>query len=195
MSLNLALCYCGLFDGLPVDELRAFRRFMDAHEQRAPQMPIETVYDFEAHFSDVLAMFEANDFAQEYAEMSARDPARFPAVPPRLSSVGIVRGLRAMKATITTLGGEAVTAEIERLWNAYGERPLTAAPDAVYGMIQRFLCLARGRQAGSSCKLARHTRPPGRAQADMGAMRGLLAEMGALRGQARADEEAFIKAI
>ena len=181
MSVNLALCYCGLFDGLPIEELRAYRRFIDAHEQRPPQMAIETVYDFEAHFPDVLAMFEANDFAQEYAEMSARDPARFPAVPPRLSSVGIVRGLRAMKATITTLGGEAVNAEIERLWNAYGERPLTADPDAVYGMIQRFLCLERGRPRERVC--LPHARGPGRAKADMGAMRGLLAEMGALRGQ------------
>ena len=64
MSVNLALCYCGLFDGLPIEELRAYRRFIDAHAEPPPQMTIETVYDFETHFSDVLAMFEANDFAR-----------------------------------------------------------------------------------------------------------------------------------
>jgi hypothetical protein len=172
MTLNLHWCYLGIFDGLPIAELAGYRSFIDAHARHEP--PIETVYDFEDHTLDVLAMFQGNDFAREYAEMSARDPTRFPAVPARLSSAGIADGLRAMKATITVLGGEVVTAEIQRLWDAYGERPLTGDPDAVYRLIRQYLCLRRGRPRGICLP---DTRPPVRADT----VYRLLAR---LRGQA-----------
>ncbi len=182
MTLNLYHCYFAIFDGLPLAELVGYRDFIDAHARHRP--PIETVYDFEAHAVAVLAMFHDNDFAREYEDLRARDPVRLPAVPARLSSGGIADGLRAMKATITVRGGEAVTTEIVRLFEAYGERPPTRDPDAFYRMLRHYLCpppVQRG-----ICLPA--TPEPGRRQAvyrlqgkaDIGAMRGLLAEMGTL---------------
>jgi hypothetical protein len=106
MHFSLQLCYSGVFQGLPLMQLGGYDRFLNMHATHQP--PINTVQDFEAHFEDVMAMFEENDFGREYAGMSAGDRARFPAVPERLSSAGIARGLRAMNATITLLGHAVV---------------------------------------------------------------------------------------
>ena len=138
IDVNLLHCYFAIFDGLPLDELFGWRGFMDAHERHEP--PINTLYDFEAHTEAVLAMFLDNDFAEEYEDNRTIDPETFPAVDPRLTSAGIADALRAMKATITLLGGEAVTAEIERLFEEYGERPPTRDPHAFDRMLRHYLC-------------------------------------------------------
>jgi hypothetical protein len=167
MTFSLHLCYFGIFQGLPLMEMDGYDRFLDAHARHDP--PIETLQDFEDHYLDVVAMFEGNDFAREYADASTANPARFPAVPARVSSAGIAGGLRAMKATITFLGSEVVTAMVEHLWREYGELVETETdavgdahrdPEVVFGLIGGYLGLARG--GGTRRKHICHTRRPER---------------------------------
>ena len=177
MDLNLLLCYLAICDGLSLQELGTWRGFIDAHARHEP--PIETLYDFDAHTEAVLAMFHLYDFAEEYEELRARDPVGLPAVPARLSSAGIADGLRAMKATITLQGVEAVTAEVVRLFLEYGERPPTRDPHAFDRYLRLYLCPPPARRG----RCLPQTPEPRRSQADMGAMRALLAEMGGLSAQ------------
>jgi len=164
MDVNLLLCYVSIFDGLPLQELAGWRGFLDAHEQHEPR--IETVYDFGDHAADVLAMFYANDFAREYAELSAGDPERFPAVSAELSSAGVTRRLRAMRTTILVLGSEAVNEEIGRLWEQYGETPPTGDEDIFYRLLREYLFQERGPQRGRCLPAARAGgRPPFRRDA------------------------------
>jgi hypothetical protein len=155
MAFSLHLCYNGVFQGLPLMQLGSYDRFLDMHASHQP--PINTVQDFAAHFEDVMAMFEENDLGREYAGRSAQDSTRFPAVPERLSSAGIQRGLQAMNATITRLGHAVVEATVLRLWSDFGDVVEETAPAAVrawreqdtelvFHLIGGFLEHARGTQ-------------------------------------------------
>ena len=141
MTFNLHLCYFGIFKGLPLMQLNRYDRFLDDHASHNP--PIETLQDFEFYYNDVMAMFERNNFVREYADLSAGDPARFPAVAARLSFDGIADRLLAMKMTITFLGAVVVTDMIQRLWRQYGiedEEHAHRDPETVYEHIRRYNC-------------------------------------------------------
>ena len=108
--------------------------------------PIETLQDFVDHYADVVAMFDrfAADVA-EYVARSGREPARYPAVPERLTPAGLRARLRAMRETIARVGVGVATETVHALWRTYGAEDAEHAdrdPDAVFGYIRTFLCAA-----------------------------------------------------
>jgi hypothetical protein len=60
----LGLCYDLLFSGLPLMRLSSWQYFEWAHDSHNP--PIVGLAQFNEYFDDVLQLFRANNFAQEY---------------------------------------------------------------------------------------------------------------------------------
>jgi hypothetical protein len=147
MTFTLHLCYCDLFDGLPLTLLNANDEFMRLQASHDPS--IETLQDFVDHYADVVAMFDrfAADVV-EYVARSVREPARYPAVPERLTPAGLRARLRAMRETITRVVVGVATETVHALWRTYGAEDAEDAedadrdPDAVFGYIRAFLCAA-----------------------------------------------------
>lgn len=138
----LGMCYACIFDGLPVQELRIYERFIEAHEQHDP--PIETLGDFVEHYNDVTEMFQDNDFAREYARLSRNNAERYPAAQARLSTDGLTRALAAMCETIDFLGEETVQQTIDAMVRDFlptSEHP-DRDPHALNTHIRAFLCHA-----------------------------------------------------
>ena len=141
-DIYLGNCYACIFDGLPLQELHIYERFIVAHEQHNP--PIETLGDFVEHYNDVTAMFEDNDFVREYARLSRNNAERYPAAPTRLSTESLTHALAAMCETIDFHDEETVQQTIDGLVREFivtDEHPDRDERE-LFTRIRAFLCHA-----------------------------------------------------
>ena len=133
----LGLCYEALFSGLPLMRLRNWVDFERWHDRHDP--PIVGLADFNEHFDDVLQLFRAYNFAQEYITRYPNErTTRYAGLsPPRAqdSPEQCESRLCALRRTIVHLGPDAVETEINRLCELY-ERASSSQLD---GFIRRFI--------------------------------------------------------
>ena len=117
----LNLCYESLFSGLPLMWLSNWRSFESAHDTHNP--PIVGLAEFNEYFDDVLRMFRANNFAQEYVTRYPNErTTRYAGLPPPRALVTPAQcesRLCALRSTIVHLGVETVMIEIDALCLRY----------------------------------------------------------------------------
>ena len=75
-----------------------------------------------ANFNDVMALFDRNNLAREYAGLSERNPERFPPTLPRLSTDRIEAALLAMRETILYLGPAPVIDAIDHFTHTFTDQ-------------------------------------------------------------------------
>jgi hypothetical protein len=130
-------CYESLFSGLPLMRLRNWWSFESAHDSHNP--PIVGLAEFNENFDDVLQLFRANNFAQEYVTRYPNEhTTRFAGFsPPRAqdSPAQCESRLCALRSTIGHLGADAVENEINRLVLLYH----TASNSQMDGFIRSFI--------------------------------------------------------
>ena len=133
----LDLCYEALFSGLPLMRLRNWQYFEWSHDRRVS--PIVGLAEFNEYFDDVLRMFRAFNFAQEYVTRYPNErTTRYAGLsPPRAqdSPAHCESRLCALRSTIVHLGPHAVQTEIERLCRLY----YTTPSSLLEGFIRTFI--------------------------------------------------------
>jgi hypothetical protein len=183
MDLALDMCYDAIFDGIPYTWVSGFQYWEWDHQR----FEIFSLQAFRDNLARVLDIYREHNLAEEYARRFAEEPERFDGwqgSQERHSTQEIMRLFCGLAAWIQCAGVRGVRAQIIQLFAAtHGNR----------AALHRHLRALMSNPAGPACTPVLHSAPsrrqdtdlsrlPGRPKADMGAMRGLLAEMGALRG-------------